>query len=144
MKWLTLALAGTLVALLMVGVGTAAAAPDAALMGTYWRAAEISGAPVAPQPQEQEAHLVLTAEGKQASGSTGCNRFTGTFTQSGDSFRFSQIVSTKMACPPPLMAQEQAFLAALKATTAAHVAVNTLELKDASGKVRMRLQARPR
>jgi heat shock protein HslJ len=49
-----------------------------------------------------------------------------------------------MACPPPLDAQERAFLEALQATAAVHIAGNTLELKDASGKVRMRLEACPR
>ena len=144
MKWSTLAFLGILVALLMVCMSPAAAGPEAALMGTYWRAVEISGSPVAPQPKKREAHLVLTSEGKRASGSTGCNRFTGTFTQTGDSFRFSKMASTRMACPPPLDAQERAFLEALNATAAVHISGNTLELKDASGKVRMRLEACPR
>jgi heat shock protein HslJ len=141
MQWSSLTFMVTLVALLMVGVGPAAAGPDAALMGTYWRAVAIDGSPVAPQPKKREAHLVLSAEGTRVSGSTGCNRFTGTFTQTGDSLRFSQIASTKMACPPPLNTQEQAFLEALNATAAMHISGNTLELKDASGKVRLRLEA---
>ena len=144
MKWSTLPFLGFLAALLMVCLSPAAAGPEAALMGTYWRAVEISGSPVAPQPKEREAHLVLAAEGKRVSGSTGCNRFTGTFTRTGDSFRFSPLATTKMACPPPLDTQERAFLEALHATASVHLAGNTLELKDASGKVRMRLEACPR
>jgi heat shock protein HslJ len=144
MKWSLLSLLGTLAALLMVGTGPAAAAPDAAPMGTYWRAVEISGKPVVPLPEKREAHLMLSAEGKRVSGSTGCNRFTGTFTASSDSLRFSPLATTKMACLPAMNAQEIAFLAALEATTALHLAGNILELKDTSGKVRMRLEARPR
>jgi len=141
MKLTPLALLGTLAILLMVGAGPAAAGPEAVLTGTYWRAVTIDGSPAAQLPQKREAHMVFSAEGKRASGSTGCNRFTGTFTPTGDSLRFSPLAVTKMACPPALTAQEQAFLAALQATTAMHLAGNTLELKDAAGKVRLRLEA---
>ena len=47
-----------------------------------------------------------------------------------------------MACPPPVDAMERAFLQVLGATTAVQISGNTLELKDAAGKVRMRLEAR--
>jgi heat shock protein HslJ len=141
MKWTPLALLGTLAILLMVGAGPAAAGPEAALTGTYWRAVTIDGSPVAQLPKKREAHMMFSAEGKRVSGSTGCNRFTGTFTQTGDSLSFSPLAVTKMACPPALIAQERAFLAALQATTAMHLADKTLELKDASGKVRLRLEA---
>jgi putative lipoprotein len=76
------------------------------------------------------------------SGSTGCNRFTGTFAQTANGFRFSQMAVTKMACPPPLDALERAFLQALNATATVRISNNTLELLDTSGRVRMRLQAR--
>ncbi|MEJ2673267.1 MAG: META domain-containing protein, partial [Deltaproteobacteria bacterium] len=33
------------------------------------------------------------ARRKRVSGSTGCNRFTGTFTQTGDSLRFSPLAT---------------------------------------------------
>jgi heat shock protein HslJ len=144
MKWSSFILLGTLAALLMVGGGPAAAGPEAALTGTYWRAVEISGSPVAHLPKKREAHLIFSAEGNRVSGSTGCNRFTGTFTESGVSLHFSPLATTKMACPGPLDAQERAFLEALQASAAMHLAGNTLELKDASGKVRMRLEACPR
>jgi heat shock protein HslJ len=144
MKWFSSIFIVTLVALLMVCMGPAAAGADAAFMDTYWRAVEISGTPTAPLPKQREAHMMFSAEGNRVSGSTGCNRFTGTFTQTGDSLRFSPLATTKMACPPPLDAQERAFLQALHATAAIHLAGNTLELKDASGKVQMRLEACPR
>ena len=49
---------------------------------------------------------------------------------------------TKMACPPPLDAQERAFIQAMKATASVRESGNALELLDAGGKVQMRLQAR--
>jgi heat shock protein HslJ len=143
MKWSFFALVGILAALLMVAAAPAAAGPDAALMGTYWRAVAIDGSPVASQPKKREAHMMFSAQGNRVSGSTGCNRFTGTFTRTGDSLSFSKMAVTKMACPPPLNTQEQAFLAALNATAAMKISSNTLELQDAAGKVRLRLEACP-
>jgi len=144
MKWSSLMVMAAVAALLLAGAGPGQAA-DAALMGTYWRAMEVDGKPVTPLPEKREAHLVLTSEGKRASGSTGCNRFTGTFEQTGDSFKFSdKMAVTKMACPPPINALEMAFLQALRATAAVQVSGNTLTLKDASGKALMSLEACPR
>ncbi len=51
------------------------------------------------------------------SGSTGCNRLTGSYEQDGNSLRFKQMATTKMACPPPVDAMERAFLQVLGATT---------------------------
>jgi heat shock protein HslJ len=141
MKWFSLTFMAAIAALVVVGAAPAAAGPDAALMGTYWRAAAIDGSPVAPQPQPREAHLVFAAQGNRVSGSTGCNRVAGTFTQTADGLRFSQMATTKMACPGPLDVQERGFLAALNATVAAHISGSTLELKDAAGKVRLRFEA---
>ena len=141
MKWSSLTLMGAMVALLLLMVGPAKAKPDAALVGTYWRAVEIDGSPVNPQSEKREAHLMLMSEGKRVSGSTGCNRFTGTFEQTADSFRFSKMAVTKMACPPPLGSLEKAFLQALEVTASVRISENTLEVIDASGRVRMRLEA---
>ncbi len=141
MKWSSVLVLAAMATLFIMGAGPGQAGPDAALVGTYWRAVEINGQAVAPQPEKREAHLSLTAEGKRVSGSTGCNRIVGTFEQTGDSLRLSKMAATKMACPPPINTQEMAFLGALRATAAAQVAGNTLTLKDAAGKVVMRLEA---
>jgi heat shock protein HslJ len=101
----------------------------------------IDGNPVTGEPNAREPHLVFSSEGR-VSGSTGCNRVSGAYEKDGNSLRFGQMVSTKMACPPPLMTLEQAFLQALGATAALQISGNTLTLKDAAGKVRMRLEAR--
>jgi heat shock protein HslJ len=52
------------------------------------------------------------------------------------------MATTQMACPPPVDALEKAFLQTMGATTSVRISGNTLELKDAAGKVRMRLEAR--
>ena len=135
---------GTLAVLFLVGVVPGQAGADAPLVGTYWKAVAVDGTPAIPLPEKREAHLVFAAEGNRVSGSTGCNRVTGTFTQTGDSFRFSPMASTKMACPPNLDAQEGAFLQALSAIATMQISGDTLELKDATGKVRLRFEACPR
>jgi heat shock protein HslJ len=139
MKWLILSVMGILMALLCALGGPAQA--DCGLVGTYWRAVAIDGAPVTVESNKREPHLVFSSEGR-VSGSTGCNRLSGSFEQGADSFRFKQMITTKMACPPPVDAMERAFLQVLGATTAVQLSGNTLELKDAAGKVRMRLEAR--
>ncbi len=127
--------------LLLMMAGAAHPAPDAPLTGTYWRVVAIDGNPVAPQPEKRQAHLVFNREGSRVSGSTGCNRITGTFTDTAPALCFSQMAATKMMCPPPLDAQERAFLAALNATTARQIAGNVLELKDQEERVRLRFEA---
>lgn len=139
MKWSSLSFLGLLVALIFA-LGSPVQA-DCGLVGTYWRAVEIDGNPVAVESGKREPHLVFSAENR-VSGSTGCNRLTGSFEQDANGFRFKPMAITKMACPPPLHALEMSFLGALKATTAMHISGKTLELKDAAGKIRMRLEAR--
>lgn len=48
------------------------------------------------------------------SGNAGCNRMSGkvSLTNDSDSIRFSEVLTTRMACPA--LSQEQAFLAALE------------------------------
>jgi heat shock protein HslJ len=77
-----------------------------------WRVVEVSGKPVTECQPNREPHLVFTVEGR-VSGSTGCNRFTGTYKQEGTSLKFSPFAVTKMACPPPLDALERSFLQAM-------------------------------
>jgi heat shock protein HslJ len=53
-------------------------------------------------------------EGGTASGSTGCNRYTGPYTLDGDTLELGAIASTRMACAPRADAVEREFLAALE------------------------------
>ena len=74
-------LLAAMVGLLLMMAGAAhPCARHVPLTGTYWRAVAIDGNPVAPQPEKRQAHLVFNREGSRVSGSTGCNRITGTFT----------------------------------------------------------------
>jgi heat shock protein HslJ len=78
---------------------------------------------------------VLRFDGGRLSGSAGCNRLLGSYTREGASLKLApNMASTMMACPPPLMAREQAVTEALTATAAYKLAEEGLMLLDAAGR----------
>jgi heat shock protein HslJ len=84
----------------------------------------------------REPHLLLHPADSRASGSTGCNEFSGGYRSSGppDSLRFDKVVSTLRACiDPELDRQERAFLDALNATRTWRVTGDTLVLSGEAG-----------
>lgn len=115
----------------------------ALLLGTYWRAVEIDGQPIIPAVEWREPHFMLSREGNRVVGSTGCNNLGGGFEQGADGFRFKGLLTTRMACSPPRDDLETLFLNALEATASQRIVGTTLELRDATGTLRMRLEATP-
>ena len=66
--------------------------------------------------QEAPATLVFSAAGEQdsrLSGSGGCNRYTGSYTLTGDRLRLGPLASTRMMCDAVRMEQEDRFFQAL-------------------------------
>jgi heat shock protein HslJ len=104
---------------------TAGAPP---LRGTNWKLIELNGHPPAQPMGRNVAELQLSESEDRYSGSTGCNRINGAFEASGNSLHFKAGAMTMMACPDPLMKQEQAFTAALQLVTAYRTSGTTLEL----------------
>lgn len=115
---------------------------QASLTNTYWRPVEIDGEPVILEAGQREPHFVLASEGKRVQGSTGCNRIMGSFEQDPDGLRFMGLASTRMACPPAIARLEVRFLDALSAVVSQRIIGESLELRDASGQLRMRLESR--
>ena len=113
---------------LMLQQTPASSAPASAtkLRGTHWVLAELSGRPAEPGEGET-AHLVLHKKGR-LSGSTGCNGIAGSYIAEQGALQFTPAGTTMKACSPPVMAQEQALLAALKATNKYQIEGETLEL----------------
>lgn len=103
-----------------------AVAPNA-LRGTKWMLIELDGEPVAPS-STNPAYLMLDPEGWNYSGSSGCNRVTGRFQLDGNSLQLLGGAMTMMACPEPLMKQEQEFNKALTATGSCVLTGAVLEL----------------
>jgi heat shock protein HslJ len=123
-------------------VPTAPSPPGrAALIGQTWAVFEIDGQGVDASDTQRRPSIQLSADGNRVGGSTGCNRIAGTFTQDGNALRFSRLVMTRVACVPDRSAIENAFVMALEATTAQAIENQMLELRDATGAVRMRLRA---
>ena len=115
-------------------------AAQASAADAYWRAVEIDGETIELIAGTRQPHIVLSSDGGSVSGFAGCNRLSGKFTQSADGLRFGPLITTRMACQPAANELEARFLRALEATASSRIVGGTLELHDASGAVRMRLQ----
>lgn len=116
---------------------------SAALRGTEWRVLEIDGNRLAFGDGLRRPTLTLDDDGK-FSASTGCNSLGGSYTLDPNGLRFIAGPMTLAACQPPSDTVERRFIDALGAVTSAQIAATTLDLKDASGKLRLRLEARGR
>jgi len=135
-----------LAAVLLVA-GCAAAPPRAptavalnVLEGTAWQAEEIEGTGVL----DRAPSTIVFDAGQKIAGRAGCNRYFGSFEQSGDAVTIKPTGSTRMACAPDVMDQEGKFLSALEAVTTARREGDKLLLLDGGGRLRMRLIAVPR
>jgi len=105
-----------------------ALAPSSWLLATYLGE---DGAQVTAVPGTDGAPLAFAADGT-FSGSTGCNRISGTFSQEGSGLTMAPGPMTMMGCPPELAVQEAALVAALP-TVASFTVDGTLSLQDADG-----------
>jgi heat shock protein HslJ len=99
------------------------------LTGKIWVLAKLAGkAPL----KGTELTSEFTANSR-ASGSAGCNRYTGTYKVSGSTIRISPLATTKRACAEPIERQETAFLKALARARSFAVGGGILTLKSADG-----------
>ena len=89
-----------------------------------------------PWTQASGAGATFT-DGKVA-GSTGCNRFTGSYTQDGSSLEIDTPAVTRKACPPPADAVEREFLAALARVDGWRIDDGDLALVDGDDKELLR------
>ena len=124
----TLACAMTLV----VGCGTTnstAAEPAKPLVGTQWTLAEMDGKALTAPEGLRTPSLQLDSATKRASGTSGINRFFGSYESSGVNLKFGPLAGTKMGGPPAAMAVEGAFMKAMASVTSFNIASNRLELK---------------
>lgn len=103
------------------------------LEDTYWKLTSLGDAPLTASGPPREPHLILHPDDHRASGSGGCNRFTGSYELDGRALTFGPIASTMMACAEG-MDTEAAFFAALRRVRAWRIATG-LELLDADGVV---------
>jgi heat shock protein HslJ len=67
------------------------------------------------------------------SGSAGCNTYNGPFQTTSNSISMGPFATTRMACPPPVMEQETAFLRALERASTFEFVDGRLEFRDSNG-----------
>ncbi len=83
--------------------------PAALLQGSEWAVVELAGdVAVAPSPT-----LRFGDDGRLA-GRASCNAYGATYALTGETLAIGRGMTTRMACPPPQMAQERRFLELLE------------------------------
>ncbi len=88
---------------------------------------------------EGPATLTFAAKGEQVSrisGSGGCNRYFGSYTLTNDQINISPLGSTRMACEPAHMEQEDRFFQALSAAERYEMSNGELLIIYAGGTLR--------
>lgn len=125
--------------LLLSSEGTALltlAAQSLLLEGTSWQATGINNGRQAVQSIAKDTTVTLSfgADG-DASGSAGCNHYSGRYAASGSSISIGQIAVTSMNCAAPegVMEQEQAYLKALAGAGSVRYEGDRLELRTEDG-----------
>jgi heat shock protein HslJ len=106
-----------------------------ALSGTEWRLVSLG-------PAGGEAGLVAGTtvtlkfgEDGRASGSTGCNNYSGTYQVRGDTISFSRLISTRRAClDQNASQQEQRFISALESANRFRLTSNRLTIFSDRGR----------
>ena len=110
-----------------------------ALLTGEWQAVEINGQPVVSPGGARRPSLNFQPDSGRVTGTGGCNRLAGPFTQSGSSLKFGALAMTRMACADgALNTQETAFSAALRDTDQYVIANDTLTLLQGTAR-RVRL-----
>lgn len=105
-----------------------------ALVGTKWTMTMYNNGHGGFQSAVATSVVTATfAADGTVSGSGGVNNYNGSYKTSGSNITVSGITSTKMAGPDDLMAQEDAYLAALEKVATYSIEGNRLEMRDAGG-----------
>lgn len=115
--------------LLLAGCGGGAGQAEGdPLADSAWALEQLDGKAVA-------ADIEVTArfaEGR-IGGKAGCNQYFASYAVDGDSLRVGPAGATKMMCPEPAMAVEDAFLAALQDIRTFKVGGGRLQLRGSDG-----------
>ena len=111
---------------------TPAAAPaaPAAIEGRVWELTHLRGEPARAVAAVRPPITARFADGRLQA-FAGCNQMMGGYAIDGDRVRLDALAATMMACPPPVMAVESAFKAALGGTLRFQVEGDRLTLAGA-------------
>ncbi len=113
-----------------------------ALAGTSWLVRAVNNGRQAVVSVAEGTSLDATfgTDGSLA-GSAGCNRYSAGFTVEGERIEIAPAATTRMACPPEVMEQESAFLAALGSVATWRIEGERLELRADGGALAVDLRA---
>ena len=138
-----LVLPGVLLALAGCAGTGAGGTPGATLTDTYWALLEVDGNSFPEYQGTREPHIVFRREGERVSGFAGCNAMAGGYEAAGDRLRVGPLALTRMAClGADATSMETAFVRGLELTASYRIDGARLELRDAAGAARVRLEAR--
>jgi heat shock protein HslJ len=122
-------------------LGSPAQQPRVTLEGIEWELEEHLGPDGELVGVPPEVLATANFDDARVSGSTGCNRYGGSYTITDDgAIAISEVVSTKMACLPEADAVEGAMLNGLDRTVSAQLGVDRLSLVDADGRELLRFR----
>lgn len=116
---------------MFVGTAMAASADTAWLAGSQW------GYPLEAGVGDRRS-VRFAVDGK-VFGNGGCNRFSGSYDQTGKAITISPLATTRKACAEEVMAGERSFIAALASTRSVEATHFKLVLRDAEGTELLRL-----
>ncbi|MCI1192968.1 META domain-containing protein [Calidifontimicrobium sp. SYSU G02091] len=94
--------------------------PRELLVGDEWRVERLDGR----APVDRSRITLRFGNDGRLTGSASCNRFSAPWQLHGEGLRIGPAVATRMACPPPLMDQEDRFLRLLERVTRFEIAAD--------------------
>lgn len=111
------------------------------LTGTSWQVEDIAGGGVI----DGSKATVQFPEPGRVAGNASCNRYMGGYERDDASLTFGNLAGTMMACPEPLMAEEQRFHQAMGQVTGWRIDPQTdrLHLVDEAGDTMVRASRLP-
>ncbi len=103
----------------------------AALTGINWRPITLGNEAI---PEDSGIFVSFAVDGG-IKGRGGCNNFFGSLEQTESGIEIGPLGVTRMACPPPIMNRESAFLEALQKTRGFQTNDESMRLLDDEGSV---------
>jgi uncharacterized lipoprotein YbaY len=123
--------------IMLLGIGTGVGAwslhSSTPIEGTHWQLTQYLGPGNIQIPALASSPPTATLYGGTMIGSTGCNSYNSTYTLDGSNLTIKPGIMTLRACPDPIEAQEQAFLANMRTVTGYAITGTTLTMTNAAG-----------
>jgi heat shock protein HslJ len=104
-----------------------------ALAGVEWEVTGFNNGRQAVVGLLPDTRITLQFDDGLVSGSSGCNRFSGSFSSGEGTLTIGMLRLTRMACESEVMEQEQQFLAALQSATTWAIVRGMLDMHRADG-----------